>query len=74
MRRVLIPCEDGSGKQLVITQSDDGDIFISIIGENGKGLRDSVRLCTAAGGGCHLKTRLALQNVLDEAILEGCES
>lgn len=74
MRKVSIPCEDGSGNYLVIVQSDDGDIFISIINKDGKGLRNSVRLCTTTGGGQHLKTRLALQKVLDEALLEGCES
>ena len=74
MRRVLIPCEDGSGNKLAITQSDDGDIFVSVIGDNGRGLRNSVRLCTTAGGGQHFKTRLALQKVLKEALLEGCEN
>lgn len=74
MRRVLIPCEDDSGNKLAITQSDDGDIFVSIIRDNGRGLSNSVRLCTSAGDGHYLKTRLNLQNVLNAALLEGCEN
>jgi hypothetical protein len=72
MKRVILPCENGSENKLVFTLADDGDIHISLISQNGLGLRNSVRICTADGGGKYPKTRRALLEVMDKAISEGC--
>lgn len=62
---VMIPCDDTENR-LRLVQNDDGDIFVSIIDADGKGLNKSVRICTYAGSGYSLKgdIRLHLLNVI----------
>lgn len=69
MSSAIIPCDDGSGNKLRILQANDGDIWISIIDENGHGRRKSVRVCTMQGAGTRkMHIRKQLQNALEEAI------
>lgn len=73
VKTVTIPCDDGSGNKLRLTQSEDGDIWVSIIDKDGHGLRKSVRICTTQGSGNSRKMgiRKALQDVIQEAELSG---
>lgn len=67
-RVVIIHCDDGTGNVLRMTQSDDGDIWLSVIdGEEGTGLQTSVRIRTGQGGGRQHGVRLALQQAMDAA-------
>lgn len=66
---VIIPCDDGTGNKLNLVQSEDGDIWVSVVDTDGRGLRKSVRICTSQGSGSFKKVgiRLKLQELIAEA-------
>ncbi len=73
MREVNFKCDDNSGSRLRLVQSDDGDIWVSVIrASDGLGLQNAVRFCTIQGGGKNLRARYLLQQLFDEMVCKVC--
>jgi len=67
MKMVDIPDDNGTGRKFRLLMADDGDFHLSILKEDERVTRKSVRICNGSGNPRHRKLYYKLSEVFKEA-------